>query len=547
MTLEASRPVALAARLAGEPTAALEHLFARRTVLIRLAPEVATSVPMREAALLAFNAIRRFCPNVTLTLPSAAMEVADSARELARAIHGDEAVLPTCAIDQADVEPFDAVLGVGRELRAHHAWIAVDASGWCARVATSASGAHPLPPAHVPANELTALAAACLGAGPVFLALAGRPLLANPLALSLFDLTTGAPGELDVGPPLPSSIELNALLIGCGGVTNGFAYASARTDLTGRIEAVDKQSLRRENMGPYVCATQARLGMPKAEVIRDVLAPNIDVIPRNERFRFFLARIGYGQTSVPPIVIAGLDDERVRHDVQRLWAPLTVDLAAEELTAQVIVKGLEDDGICLLGACRLDADAPDEFDELAAALGLSRERGADFESEITADDVASAPLEKRAALEQARRRGQRVCGRATGLDLNEEEPGTAFTPAVPFVTAFSGIVGAAQTIRELLGAGEGSLHFQLPLVPRAHDADAVCFRLRMPNPPRSRGGLTIFRHLAASKPGQAGLLSIERRFRPEGSIKGAIPAPRSGIRKSIRKERPRVRGFCRAL
>jgi hypothetical protein len=40
------------------------------------------------------------------------------------------------------------------------------------------------------------------------------------------------------------------------------------------------------------------------------------------------------------------------------------------------------------------------------------------------------------------------------------EPGTAFTPAVPFVTAFSGIVGAAQTIRELLGAGEGSLHFQ---------------------------------------------------------------------------------------
>jgi len=42
--------------------------------------------------------------------------------------------------------------------------------------------------------------------------------------------------------------------------------------------------------------------MPNAEVIRDVLAPNIDVIPRNERFRFFLARIGYGQTSIPPTV-----------------------------------------------------------------------------------------------------------------------------------------------------------------------------------------------------------------------------------------------------
>jgi hypothetical protein len=65
MTLEASRPVALAARLAGEPTAALEHLFARRTILVRLAPDVATSVSMREAALLAVNAILRFCSDAS--------------------------------------------------------------------------------------------------------------------------------------------------------------------------------------------------------------------------------------------------------------------------------------------------------------------------------------------------------------------------------------------------------------------------------------------------------------------------------------------------
>ena len=62
------------------------------------------------------------------------------------------------------------------------------------------------------------------------------------------------------------------------------------------------------------------------------------VIPRIERFLFFAARIGYGQTTVPEIVIVGLDDERVRHDVQRLWATTMIDLAAEELTAQLIVK-----------------------------------------------------------------------------------------------------------------------------------------------------------------------------------------------------------------
>jgi hypothetical protein len=37
------------------------------------------------------------------------------------------------------------------------------------------------------------------------------------------------------------------------------------------------------------------------------------------------------------------------------------------------------------------------------------------------------------------------------------------------------------------------------------------------------------------------------RFRPEGSIKGSIPAPRSATCRSIRKKKPRERGFFRAL
>jgi hypothetical protein len=39
--------------------------------------------------------------------------------------------------------------------------------------------------------------------------------------------------------------------------------------------------------------------------------------------------------------------------------------------------------------------------------------------------------------------GQRICGRATQLDLHEEGSSDTFTPAVPFVTAFSVIAAAA--------------------------------------------------------------------------------------------------------
>ncbi|MEK6274328.1 MAG: ThiF family adenylyltransferase [Actinomycetota bacterium] len=461
MSEATSRPRALAAALLGADAPALESLFTNRRVLVRLERERTESQVAQEALLLAGNEILRFCPNLTVALPDSRGDLARAARTLATAIHGSGATLEVVALDAPDPESFDAVVNVGHEIRAHRAWIAVDASGWSARVATSVSGAGWLPDPAAPPTVFSALAAASLGAGQVFLSLVDRPLLTRPLELSLWSLETGVPGELDPGPPLPlDDLELDSLLVGCGGVTNGFAYAVARAPLGGRLEAVDKQSLRPGNLGAYVCATRSRLGMPKAEVIRDVLAPSVSVTPRNERLHFFKARIGYGQTAVPALVIAGLDGERARHDVQRLWAPVTVDMAAEELTAQLIVKDLADDGICLIGANATNESAPSELEELAAELGLPPERVADFESEITADDVAAAPPDKRETLEAARRRGERVCGRATDLDLHEEGSSGAFTPAVPFVTGFAGIVGAAQTARQLMGAGEGSIHFQ---------------------------------------------------------------------------------------
>ena len=460
MSAERSRPLALAATLIGEDAPAIEDLFTTRRVLLCLEREAAASAPLREGFLLAVNEILRYCTNVAVALPPDCDETASAAVALAREIHGSGARIDLLALAETDEQVYDAVLNVGRELHEHPAWIAIDGSGWTARVATAESGLEILPPSSAPPNVFAALAAASLGAGQVFLALVGRPLLARPLAFSLWSLETGSPAEVPDGPPLPEGIELQSLLVGCGGVAHGFAYAAARSPLRGELEAVDKQSLRPENLGAYVCATRSRLGEAKAEVIRDVLAPAIEVRPRNERLHFFKARIGHGQTRVPKIVIVGLDDERVRHEVQRLQAPVTIDMAAEELTAQLIVKDVADDGVCLIGAYRVDESAPGELEQLAKALGLPVERVGDFESTITAEDVATAPPEKRAMLEEARRRGQRICGRATELDLHEEDGSGAFTPAVPFVTAFTGIAAAAQLTRQLMGAGEGSLHFQ---------------------------------------------------------------------------------------
>ena len=80
---------------------------------------------------------------------------------------------------------------------------------------------------------------------------------------------------------------------------------------------------------------------------------------------------------------------------------------------------------------------------------------------ITEADVAAASEDTRPTLERSRAAGQLICGRVTEQNLGFERPDRNFTPAVPFVTAFSGVVGAAATMRWLMGYREqADLHFQ---------------------------------------------------------------------------------------
>ncbi len=471
MSQQSSRPDAVAASLLGADPADVEHLFTSRRVRVRLEPTLAGRPDARETVILAVNQILRFCPNIALDLPVVDADLLETANELAADIHG-----PTHPVTTANTEEavFDAVLNIGIEVRDDPLWITVSSDGWLARIATAAAGAMTLPQPREPDNPLGALAAACLGAGQVFFALIGRPLLAVPIELSLYSLESGPLGALAQGPVLPDDLTIDALLVGCGGVANGWTYAVKRLPITGRTEAVDHQALRPENIGPYVCSGRASLNTPKTHIVRDVLAPAIEVIPRPERFRFFKARIDYGQTAVPRLVISALDNPQTRHHIQQLWPTTTIDLAAAELTAQVIVKNLCDDGICLLTAYA-EPDDGDELTQLAAATGLAPERIADFESQITDEDIAAAPAEQRAALQAARARGQAICGRVGDLDLNEEEYSADFTPAVPFVTSFAGIAAAALTSRLLAGDPLASMHFQFSFASyRSRRLDMKC-------------------------------------------------------------------------
>jgi hypothetical protein len=454
-----SRPVRLAAHLTGGDEAMLENLFTEARVLVHMEEAFSELPDAREAFLFTVNQTLRFCPNVSLCVPPATTQLIDLANEIADRVHGRG-----CSVQIAcpgNASQFDAVINIGTEIAHDLPWTTVNSTGWVARVAGPGSGTDRLLWLPDESNPIGALAAATLGTGRAFLFLVGRPLRKPAVEISLFTYQVSSPGALHPGPRLPvRPINLQGLVVGCGAVTNGWAYAIKRLPIQGEIDAIDKQALRIENVAPYVAASREWIDKSKAEMIAALLSPAIKVTPRPEEWELFKIRLRYG-LQVPPIVVNGLDNVETRHSVQRLWPDALIDMAAGGLTSQVITKAGQSESICLLRALDRTTGEIGWAERLAQETGLRVERILDEPtSAITEADVAAAPEEKRTMLDTARREGQLLCGRITEQNLRFEGPSDQFAPAVPFVTAFSGVVGAAETMKWLMGYRALGLHFQ---------------------------------------------------------------------------------------
>ena len=451
-----SRPARLAASLAEGTEEECAHLFLKKSVLIRLESAFAHVQDARETFLFAVNQVLRFCPNVGLLVPFEFQNLADLSTELATAIHGAGRWIQIIGSDH-EAAAFDAIINVGTAVANELPWVTVNSSGWLARVATAPSGANELPWFPASANACGSLAAACLGAGAAFLTILGRPPNISH-EISLFSHQEADLGMLHAGPALPSGpLEIDAFLVGCGAVTNGWAYTIKRLPIVGRLQAIDRQALRIENLGPYVLATRAQIRTPKAQIIAELLAPTIVVTPRPEEWELFKIRLNYGIT-VPALIVNGLDHVGTRHSVQRLWPETLVDMAAGALTTQVIVKPAATDALCLLRALDIPPGELEWAERLALETGLSPERIRNGSvTEITKADIDTAGTAHGTQLEKSR--GKLICGRVTEQNLTMEADNPDFASAVPFVTAFSGVVGAAESLKRLMGISS-SLHYQ---------------------------------------------------------------------------------------
>jgi hypothetical protein len=440
--LALSRPLRLATKLTGASSDEARARLLNATVHVRIAPEFEDN---QDAALLLrslADQLSRFCGTVVVSAPAA---IVQACLERDRELHDP----PRLRADGVSAGAGDLDILVG-DPPGMPGCIATCSDGWTGKVDTT--GTRERATAFTIANPVGALTAAGLAAGEAFLRLISVPRPPRLFELSAWTGECRPPGGQPHGPPLAAIPPIDALLVGCGNVMNGWAVAIRALQMTGHVRAVDRQSVGEENLGPYALARRDMVGQPKTALLAGHLQPLIAVNGHDEELDLFVPRITRWHLPLPALVINGLDEVEPRHVVQRLWPDVIVDMAAGGTTSQVIVHKRGGVGQCLLGAFAVPAAELGYIRRIEEVTGLRRERFlSEFTTPVTAEDVTQAPPEHRARLQAAADSGQLLCGYINQASLTAKSTGKDFAAAAPFVGALTGARTAAITVAVLTG------------------------------------------------------------------------------------------------
>ncbi|HEY4779208.1 MAG TPA: ThiF family adenylyltransferase [Solirubrobacterales bacterium] len=280
--------------LSGIGESELGERLSGHSLLLEIDEAAAEDPGQRAGYLLAANLGARLYPRLSLDAPEALREEAVT---LARSINAGCTFGPPPG-------PASTLSWRGGEATAER--VTVRAKDW--NIALDGDEA-----ASDSANPLAAMAAAAIGVGELFRALFadllphGR-IEAEPFEINL--LTLGEPTDI---PTLPDLIELGEIhLAGCGAIGQAFIAALRELPLSGKIVAVDHESLDEGNLQRYLLSIAADVGTPKSELVERALeASSVEVEPLSERWGES-ERSGPGQETV----VSALDSKQGRIELQ---------------------------------------------------------------------------------------------------------------------------------------------------------------------------------------------------------------------------------------
>jgi len=437
-----SRPAKTAAQLAEQ--ALDRHRFLAKKVLLTGEPEILTTANGRNCFLNAVGLLIRVCANITIHIPAACEGLRDACRMFSERIAFGRGVEYRDYVD--DVGSFDAILSVGATVNPGLPWTTINSNGWLARVSSGTGG---LPADVTMENPVGALAAASLGVGEVFKRLIRlRPERGDFLDGLTFSLRTYRARETDCRPELPSSLDVDLLLIGAGAIGNGVVRLLSQLPCRGRLDIVDPQTYGEENLGTCIQIGGYDVGASKARTLAAHLRrPLLEV----QAFEMTFEEYARDARANQAVVLNGLDNISARHQVQRtLWPDVVVDGAIGDFMCQVSRHPWPDDVACLICLFREQAGAQAEMIQMQAT-GLPLERLLRPDGLVSTSDVENAPDEKRDFLRA--RLGRPICSviqEGIALKISADQQQKAFEPSVPFTACFSACMIVAEMITHLM-------------------------------------------------------------------------------------------------
>ncbi|HTT18095.1 MAG TPA: ThiF family adenylyltransferase [Candidatus Sulfotelmatobacter sp.] len=438
-----SRPQKTAVQL-GE-LAEDRHRFLHKRILLTGESGLLALPNGRECFLDSLRLAVRICPNVAVYLSDENDDLRAKARDLADRIAFGKKVEFLQAFP--NFNQFDAILSIGAKAHPELPWTTINSNGFVARVT---SGVSDISDQCDLSNPIGALAAACLGVGEVFkriIRLKGeRGEMLNGFS---FSLRTYVQGTSDCGPSIPETLPHDLLVVGAGAIGNGIVHLISRLPFTGVITLVDRQEYGPENLGTCLLLSPDDLSKPKAAFLASILNE------RKVRAHGFCGPFEQYASELqqfPKVVLNGLDNIDVRHEVQRtLWPNVIIDGAIGDFMCQVSWHPWPDDVACLMCLFQQPASRPAE-EVQSEATGLSKNRLQQPDSLVNEADVEAAPKEKQPALRS--RIGQPVCSvvqEAVAQKISLEQQEKGFEPSVPFVACFSACMVMTEALAYLFG------------------------------------------------------------------------------------------------
>lgn len=277
----------------------------------------------------------------------------------------------------------------------------------------------------------------------------GRTVETPPQA---FNLWSYGLGDLKA-PPCPTTVYLDdVVLVGVGGIGSAVVFALLLTDVRGSISLVDGDGVDETNLNRllYAVAADAAAGVMKVDLAKGLLGRHreLDVRRYPRPWRKFVD--SDRRDRLFPLVLGGVDDDRVRWEIQRDFPQVYLDGGTGRRNWRVSVHDVLTGG-CFF--CVADPRAPGnavaaglrDLGVLDAAVEHRLQTGTSFEDgdlRNVATEVAGMLLGRTPDQAWAAYQGSLRCGEVELLHGQHA--------SLPYLSATPGLLMAV----ELLKAGE---------------------------------------------------------------------------------------------